>query len=238
MPRPTIDLQRDCELWCDFDTDYFDSQRNKILDRSGNGRHPVAEGGPTLGVNGPDNFEAASFDGNDDKFVLEDNGTFGITDKVSLLITIKVPKAPFGAGAANKGLIGKGNGGQLFGSSTEGIYLGINRFDNTLQLVSAGSLGRTTHVIEGDKFVTVVCVVNATNGVQSISVGGENVSKSVGGIDSLSTDKGAAIGNIKSSAGNREVAADIAQAGIWSRVLSDAEIEYLNRLTEPRRAQL
>lgn len=49
-------------------TTYFDSGKSELSDHSGYDRHAVASGGPSVGVEGPHEFQAVSLDSSDDHF--------------------------------------------------------------------------------------------------------------------------------------------------------------------------
>jgi hypothetical protein len=223
MPRPTIDLQRDCELFVDFDRDYFDSQRNKILDRSGNGRHPEASGGATLGVNGPDNFEAASFDGSDDFFVSNLGND-----------------SPTGAGGAEctSVVLAKGTG----------TFIGADEFDWTITAKNSN----VEYQIETDQkdFSNLKIPIGQTGNEFSTYVqrwDGDVHTAFLNDTSKTAQLSGSSIRNAANvqeyfigthDAKNDLLSGQVAFAAHWERALSDTEIEYLNRLTEPRRAQL
>lgn len=71
MSKPTINLNDGLQCLYYFDEQNFDNQRNQIRDHSGYARHAEASGGPTIGVEGPNDFGATSFDGSDDYFQTE-----------------------------------------------------------------------------------------------------------------------------------------------------------------------
>jgi hypothetical protein len=223
MPNPTIDLQRDCELFVDFDTDYFDSQRNKIVDRSGNGRNPEASGGATLGANGPDNFEAASFDGSDDFFDVDDRLN---ADQNQTVVALFKP-------------VSNGNNEYILNalSGSNGYRFGLEN----------GNFGM---IIKDDTGVSVSALVNNSvlnpNQFQfGASIVDDDSIRTVIGRDTVAdtTISGYSPATISASIGSDGGNGDFFGGAIsfvarWSRALNDAEIEYLNRLTEPRRAQL
>jgi hypothetical protein len=223
MPNPTIDLQRDCELWCDFDTDYFDSQRNKILDRSGNGRNPEASGGPTLGANGPDNFEAASFDGSDDFFSLDTPLAISGSHSFFLLI---------GGNASEKVISNRPAESEGFRvqASTSSQKVTFSFFDsggnvkevdfNDYQSDSPAGIYGEFNSSESE----IRLIVNNVNAGTTSAVG-----QTLGTRDFTIGATGSKIANLDGK---------ISTVARWSRTLSDAEITYLNRLTKPRRAQL
>jgi hypothetical protein len=224
MPNPTIDLQRDCELFVDFDSDYFDSQRNKILDRSGNGRHPEASGGPTLGGNGPDNFEAASFDGSDDFF---DSNTTANANEQTVMALVSLD-----AKNAQRSPIIAGDEGTF----STGFGLRQDDSDNISYFIFDGG-GSFIEIATPDynvnEFVFAVGVFDGSE-IRLIIDGDVKDSEPVTSYRQASRSTKIGTNGTTSSF----LSGDIAFTARWSRVLNDAEIEYLNRLTEPRRAQL
>jgi hypothetical protein len=226
MPEPTIDLQRDCELWCDFDTDYFDSQRNKILDRSGNGRHPEASGGPTLGANGPDNFEAASFDGGDDLFRVSNPDNPDGDNEIAFILSFRTDDFDNGTqkfmSLDGFSVILDNSGG---GRTRFGIDDANGNFVNT-----AGNIS------PNNNFQTVIAQLVNGNRLELYGDGTLDSTQQVSGPISVSNNADLTIGAQTNSTSFSEF--NVAFAAQYSRSLSDAEIEYLTRLTEPRRAQL
>jgi hypothetical protein len=221
MPNPTIDLQRDCELFVDFDSDYFDSQRNKILDRSGNGRHPEAQGGPTLGANGPDGFEAVSFDGSDDRFSL-DNSTLAGTESSGYTISFSINITQDVSGFPD--IITAAQAGQPRIETTPGEELQMFVADTTGGAQNSGRIsfsgfGTFSAVMRPEGFISLTL-----NGGETVETNdfGEDI-EPVTGISDLNQDT---------------VSMEMSFFILHSRALNDAEIDYLNRLTEPRRAQL
>jgi hypothetical protein len=226
MPNPTIDLQRDCELFVDFDTDYFNSQRNKILDRSGNGRNPEASGGPTLGAQGPDNFEAASFDGADDRF--ENDEPIAVQGSETLFVIVR----PDSFTSGNLQFIA----GNLNTSADTGA--GLLFFEDKVEYDLRDGTNSPVPVSQSDtqagQFFFLTGRFDGTQ-IELFRDGDLVDSNSV-------TTKSVGTSNFKISrkpgTTTAELDGEIVTVAKWSRALSDAEIEYLNRLTEPRRAQL
>jgi hypothetical protein len=227
MPNPTIDLQRDCELFVDFDTDYFDSQRDKILDRSGNGRHPEASGGPALGANGPDNFEAASFDGSDDFF---ETVKPPVGDEITVF---SIVRSQDGASSNNTLNVGSSKLSQFpwsFEVISDRVEFAVSDGTDNLNVsISANASGYRFAVgrAKSNDFISV-SDKGANKSVRNINIPIAQNPKTLT-IGARSDFKGG---------GSQFQQADIASVAYWSRVLSDAEVEYLFRLTEPRRAQL
>jgi hypothetical protein len=229
MVQPDIDLQRDCELWCDFDIDYFDSQRNKIRDRSGNGRNPAASGGPTLGANGPDSFEAASFDGSDDSFetptISHDVSELTVHTIVTPEVESKSSGIIYAATSEFDFSLRYRDNNEFRADVTANIPGGGTDFQSINFSASPRESIRITHIFD--------------NGIQKMFVNGELVGQNnLAGPTIAPKNSSARIFIIGSNGSGKVFTGSITMVAEWSRVLNASEIEYLNRLTEPRRAQL
>jgi hypothetical protein len=240
MPNPTIDLQRDCELFVDFDSDYFDSQRDKILDRSGNGRHPEASGGPTLGANGPDNFEAASFDGSDDKFSLNsfnETGKIPVGEKLTASVLFTVPSGS--------------SGGTLIGarsrSDFEGWKVTIENNNSTLEVstvfIDNGDLvsivPNSPPLGSVDEAILFQIKINNDDGIIKELSNGDLIRETNYSVDGpVIPDEDESILGSDATGSDGFFEGNVSFVTIHSRELNSAEDAELTRLTEPRRAQL
>jgi len=225
MPNQTIDLSRDCEAWYDFDTDYFDAQRGQIQDRSGYGRHAQANGGPTVGVEGPDSFEAARFDGSDDYF-----NTGHTFDQTGSSVTVH---AVFNSNDRSKAQAIWDQSG-----SDSGIllrYRGIN--NNFISVVKNSSDNSLIRQSQGPENEWASATLRYDGSTHSLFVNGNLIGTDTISVDQKSNDT-AHIGSASFAPPRDTFDGEIAFVGRWSRALSDAEREYLNRLTAPRRGQL
>jgi hypothetical protein len=169
-------------------------------------------------VNGPDNFEAASFDGNDDKFSLSDR--FDIPDgEPWSIFTIAKPVDGFN----RVPVVSQGNEPTLrYVTDTNKIEFLENDFD---------TVGVNIRPIGGEFNTLVFSCDGATF---NVFLNGEFE----GSTPSISTTK-LRINHIGARADSGVFGnIDMATIGVWNREFNDAEIEYLDRLTEPRRAQL
>ena len=221
MTQRTINLYDGLEVLYYFDTDYWDGGANEISDQSGHGRHATASGGPTIGVEGPNDFSAASLDGGDDLF---DVGVALPADKQTVAVLAKHDDTSSDADPLMDGT--DGNAGYRLYSYSNYIYW---------------------RVVDGDGTESYVNVVGAvTSDEWQLFIGlydGESSKVIVDGelLDSISlsthtqSNVNTRIGNNNS---NNWFNGDIAAAGRWSRALSWTEIQYLNNLTAPRRALL
>jgi hypothetical protein len=201
---------RDCELWCDFDSQYVDAQRGIVRDRSGHGRHPVASGGPTFGQNGPDSFEAVSLDTTDDFFSVpqtvgemkSEKTVFAVHDFSGSIIDSDEGTQGFSL-RSNELVVRLSDGSIIQAELSKEPSSIVGRFDNGDILVTDGK--------------------DTTTNSTSTSIGTGQTDTTIGVNNNLR------FGN---SGGKLSVLA------VWSRALSDAEIDYLNRLTAPRRSNV
>lgn len=218
----TINLNKGLEALYYFDEQNFDSQRNVIRDHSGYGRHADANGGPTIGVNGPNGFRATGFDGSDDGF---NAGPYIGLDKISVAVLFK---------SDVKNADGNGNTLVYIGSSPDNInQFGDNlRFtyrrksDDKIQSLNTGS------TIDVGEWQTAIFTQDRNKPRVTLEVDGNTAVQS-----KASNHSSAPIREV----GNGRYApwdGDIAFAAGWSRILSPAEKEFLKNITAPRRAQL
>jgi hypothetical protein len=225
MSEQTINLGKDLELWYEFSSRYFDSQRNRVQDHSGYNRNAIPSGGPGIGLSGFRSFETAEFDGTDDKF-----GTGYVnetTNTSSPQFTVFGYVRPFTTIGDRAGIIGAGE----FGNSWSMVYDGTN---NTVEMaIRSDNTGDTAiaQVNEGFDWFPAVAIVDVDE-VRCYTPGKvDTVSYNHGtGFVSNETEVGAPNGvfsNFQPFDGR------IASAGMWTRVLNDAEIEYMLRRTAP-----
>lgn len=218
----TIDLSRDLEAWYELDSNYFDSQRNVIQDQSGYGRHPTASGGPTIGVEGPNDFEAASGDGTDNQFLAPSSVT---GDTFTLFIIVK-----FEADGTNNEWVGSYDGfGINYDESDDSIGWrdGIDGTSKRFGDSNVGGWNRFTVTSEYD------------SGVDETTFRGysrENLDFNYTNSGSGKPDDDIRL--MSQWTDDKYLNGRLALFGYWSRILSDAEIGHLNRLTAPRRSQL
>ncbi len=219
MTQRTINLYDGLEALYYFDSDYFDTQTNKLKDKSGHGRHAEASGGPTVGVEGPNDFEAASFDGSDDDFNYQQKSEQEQT--ISVLVKsngypnkrhtiVEYDSVPNGYHI----LYSFGDIEFRFPDSSGNLTIETSNTPTDVWKLYTGLWdGGTVQLFEDN---TLVASAPSTS---------HNTSSRVRA-------------NIGSSGGSNYWNGDIAFAGRWSRALSDTEIEYLNSLTAPRRQML
>lgn len=220
-----INLTKDLEALYYFDEQNFDSQRNLLRDHSGYGRHATASGGPTVGVEGPNDFGATGFDGSDDQFVA-DSGLGGNKYEVSISWVRNIPENDI----QNNDL----------GFFENGLVLNYRNVGSNVVLESTAQDGNDDIKLNPDWFSAPEPYTGWQsehfvfgNGVWKWYVG--NTLWQTRGMSGPLYDS--SIINI----GNKSpeyFSGDIAFFGSWSRALADAEIAQLNRLTAPRRAQL
>lgn len=219
MTNQTINLSKGLEALYYLDPDYYDGQRGVIQDQSGYGRHASASGGPTIGVEGPNDFEATSFDGSDDRMDL--NQTLDNSGEQTVAVLVDGDEgAIFGAKSSNDGwLLSAGFGKVIYNLRDEGGNDTKVQYDLSapigLRFFAGTYDGEVMKIYDDDANVA------DTTALSSHSVASVNaaVGATANGSDSTFDGK-------------------IIFAGKWSRTLSDSEIAYLNRLTAPRRAQI
>jgi len=230
MTQQTINLYDGLEALYYFDEDYFDGTANEIKDKSGHGRHAKANGGPTVGVEGPDSFEGARLDGTDDYFkptgfpdgVLKSNefAVFALATREQQGDSERLLSQLRGEGFR---LIYREN----LRDFRFAFYDGNGDYDS-IQVDESESFGTHTFIAE-----------HSANDVFRLTIDGETrgVKSGVGYTPPDGSPESLHIGaNYDGS--KQFITGDIHALGLWSRALSDAEREYLNRLTAPRRSQL
>lgn len=236
MSSPTINLQKDLEAWYEFSEAEFDNQRGVIRDKSGYGKHGEANGGPTVGVEGPSSFEAANFDGSDDYF----HST--IPFEAGTPYTLAIAYNPDDTSSDNKGQMRFKAGGIHFihGSNRGGGEINFG-FDDD----GSGALGIfTTSVAErsGQWTVGVARVIPSESRLQALAFDGHEVlgflnTTSWDGTYDETSDDDLDVGRALTY-GPEFHNGQVAFAGAWSRVLSWAEIRYITDLTGPQRSLL
>lgn len=215
-----LDLQDGLEAWFSFDTFDTDSQRNRLLDRSGHGRHGDLSGGVTTAVESPIG-EAFSFDGSDDEAAAT---SVDVTDR-TIAALLKVDTSAIG-----------GTGREIFGDSNNGGWF-VKPDSNVFALPETGG---NNYLFDGNGYGNFaddtwhfVVTTTESNGAARYIVDGEvlELAPNQGSLDievPLRIGRGA----------NGFSAFDIAFFGAWSRVLSDAERDHIRRLTNRRVSRL
>jgi len=214
MVTPTIDLRRGLEALYYFDERYFDNGANELKDRSGKRNHATASGGPTIGVDALRSFDAASFDGTDDEFDIGDPLSSDAETRAALV---------------NTNIADQDDDYHFFDDGTR--YLRHNR--NSSWEYKAENEDGTTQQIQKDYGADRWALVVGTYDTLEISliVNGEVIARQDANWKLPSS-------NVRIGNGyfGKNFDGEIAFAAKWSRELRQAEIEYLNRLTGPRRA--
>lgn len=227
----SINLNKGLEALYYFDEQNFDNQTNQLQDYSGYGRHAVARGGPTVGVNGPDDFEAASFDGIDDYF--SNNSVRAGQKEMTLTMLIKFDRAnkqsPFSSDInIAPGIVLNTANGDLFGlrvwNNDGGRYDAevefFDRFNEYFLLTHRfGAKPSQFDTFFDDQLKPEVSTGDIGDNelrvpFNELNIGAQNQQTS------------------------NPLSGEVAFTALWRRALSYAEIEQLNRMTAPRRAQL
>jgi len=216
-------LRRDLELLATFDSDHTDAANGVVKDFSGKERHLQASGGPTYGESSPVG-EAVAFDGTDDFFKptgLED-GVF--KDESFTNATLARYTGPDdGNGRIYSQLRSTGDRIQYNNEFTNIKYIGIDRNSDLF------ILEKDTDMRE---YTLVVSQYDAENDVHRVAVDGE-VGDTAEGIGHETATGGNADYHLGADFdGGFTSAIDVAFNARWSRALSDAEIEELNRMTD------
>jgi hypothetical protein len=223
MSNPTIDLSKDLEAFYDFDTRYWDPQRNELKDQSGYARHTEAVGGPSIGVQSVDDWEAAAMDGIDDRF--DCPTSLGVSGAQTLLMYIQ--NGPQGWPRELFDNIGTNDGTKVIQDDPGDLFVRIYDGAGTQQEFQASAgipdeTGLVGFIYDGSE---VSVVRNST-----VDTVGSLASNSPG------TGNATIIGN--DSGGNDAGEYNL----IWffraSRAINEAEFKYLTKSTSLRRAML
>lgn len=219
-----LNLRDGLEAFYVFGSDNFNDQANHIRDLSGYGRHADASGNPSVGADSYRDFGATSFDGSDDLF----NVPVAAEDDIRITTDITVHIKFIDRDVSNFS--------QYVGFDYGGVwYLYSN--NGTARFGQEDGSGGETNVgtpIEADRWNSVTAVRRPSENTIEIR-NGNDLSKSAYTAE-LTANKDFKIGTRDASTGF--IDGSIAVIGIWSRVLSESEIEQLNRLTGPMEARL
>jgi hypothetical protein len=219
-----INLNKGLEALYYFDEQNFDSQRNLLRDHSGYARHAKASGGPAVGVEGPDDFGATSFDGSDDYFQsdLDDNDT-GLTAFLVADISNQERAIAFGSGNFAGSGQPDSRGWTIRPANNTVEFRLVDSNGNYNQGSIETSPGYNSYFIRWDGEKATYRRNKDIAGIRTVE--SRNLS-----LEPLSVGYYGPLADY--------VNMDVAVAGLWYRGLNDAEIAHLNRLTAPRRAQL
>jgi len=219
---PTIDLQRGLEVWYDLSSKYFDSQNNRMQDKSGYGRHAEASGGLTVGVEGPDSFEATSFDGSDDVFGTGDS--LAVSGAQTVFAIAKMDVLDGGRHI----IVGNDdgtNGYALRTKSNNDLNFYIRGSTNSVVSWSGVETNVWYRILAYHDGMTTFLVVDGDLKTTDDTLSGQNTG-----------DDNTQIGNYPRN--DHDFQGDIAAVARWSRALSWSEIQYLTDFTGPRRGTL
>jgi hypothetical protein len=228
MTQRTINLYDGLEALYYFDSDYFDGTTGELKDKSGHGRHATANGGPTVGVNGPNDFKAASFDGTDDFF----GSSFGFgTHHQEFTVAVLVQYRELS------------NSAGIFNIDDDGTWLNYREAFDDWEWSVRDEDGTFK---AGNANINVAPYENTwevlTGGFDPIdSSSGEFFLKSHTTQNQNREELNRTLQQYSNSVQinqDRDYDGSIAFAALWTRVLTDAEREYIGNLTAPLRAQL
>jgi hypothetical protein len=224
--KRTINLYDSLEALYYFGTEYWDGGANELSDMSGHGRHADAQGGVAVSSEGPDAFGAASFDGTDDVFTV-DNSAFLQDVPFSFAVTFlqeDTTRNHFLGGWT--GLAASGNGFAIHNSfGRERVEFMVNSGDDSIKL---------TQYADTDRWYTAIARYDGTVARMTTDKG-TYVGKGGGSYDSpTSGAQPQAIGANLSNDSNY-LNGKIAFVGAWSRILTDTETQAILDMTGPRR---
>ena len=220
----TINLQKGLEALYYFDEKYLDQNDDSIGDHSGKGRRAEASGGPTVGVPGPNDFQAASFDGIDDVIKLSDSTGMPSSDNEPVTFAVRI-KTYADDGANEYFFSSQGSGG--FQNNTYSLVFDANIFG-----ITGG---------DNDDYTRLRGEYNTEEWFDFVGIyDGEEFRIYFDGvfIDRTDVDVTLQDGNPDYTIKSENHSYDLAYACVWSRAISYEEIQTLNRMTAPRRAQI
>ena len=237
MTQRTINLYDGLEALYYLDSDYFDSGSNELKDKSGHGLHAEAEGGPTVGVAGPGEFEATEFDGSDD--VLVRQADVMTEDEFTAFGILRVNDV-----VGNGGTITTSSGGN--NTVSDGWELGqVNETNDRFNVVI-----RDNDAPGGQRRVLTRNLSDSIGEWFRVSLtfdSSEGIARAYYGFDAELSSRGPqAVSEYTSNdtmrfamrgSGN-PVDCTVAVGSFWSRVLNQSELKLVHKLTGPRRAQL
>jgi hypothetical protein len=224
----TINLRDGLEALYYFGENDFDPQRNQLQDHSGYGRHATANGSPTVGVNGPNDFEAANFSGGNSGDYFAVPSGFIDVDDFSISCLIKAPLSADGSGTSilntdnvdsdHLQLRYTANGSIKFGIGESGV-----KFDVT-----------STQGYHDDEYHTITAVRegNEIRLYIDSNLVNSNSNSNIGSVSNNNPYIGA------KRDGSKNFSGEMAFVMYHTRAVSYSEIERINDLTAPRRSQL
>jgi hypothetical protein len=241
MPNQTIDLWNGLEAWYDLDPRYYDNQRGVLADKSGHGRVADVRGSVSIGVEGPDSFKASEFSGNGSgDFLVHEDEVDGLSDFSSSFTAFTLVNPTSGT-IGREDALAVGNNSQFgwiitYDKKDEKFVVSLEIKDGSGGFSSIG-MTVPNGSMPPNRWYVVTLKYDISDHTFTLTVGGETVIKSFdyGLFKQNNDDPLILVGKSQGSSG-REISGSIASSAIWSRTLSDAEIEYLNNLTAPPRS--
>lgn len=214
-----IDLQKGLEALYTFDNADTDGQRNRLLDRSGNGNHGDLNGGVTTGTNSKVG-EAYSFDGSDDNVTSSNfqGWVNNLNDEFSVFVLFKVNSL-----SSTSGVLNSGQGPLSIGVETDGsIRCAVNYTDAGNDFYADGSVSTA-------EWVTASVVSSISEGSIITRQGNDVINlRTPNGTNYVKKD----YITMGADAFGNNLSGNIAAAGFWTKALSKSEIEQLNRQTD------
>jgi hypothetical protein len=223
MTQRTINLYDGLELLYYMDSDFVDFGSNTISDMSGHGRHGDVNGGITFGENGLNDLKSANF--NSSSEIL----TSGIDDfdNFNTLTFFGIVKLRDETADIRLFRLTPNQAMELKSDSGAGLTLRVNRFDEDFKLSTRNDLF-DEHIMYAVRFdETSLELIISRFSTGSFDRAVRNTSSGV----PVNTPDTVVIGEGASNA-------DHTLFGASSRLLSDAELKLLSRLTATRQQLL
>lgn len=232
MTKPSIELRRGLEALFYMDERYWDGTKNELKDRSGKRNHASATGGPTVGVQGPREYDAAYFDGTDDLFSFADDETHSGLTEFSIFVVFKIDVLPSTAGR-NYELIRRTVNDNAFDLK---IHENGDRLEWHVNAGGTWNTVETSAAMETERWYYATALYEDP----------EMTLRVAGGVDETLAKTHSTGGEVTSSTSTVKIGSDgtagytegwIAVASYWSeKSLSETEIKALLNASGPRRA--
>lgn len=220
MTERAINLYDGLEALYYFDSSYFDGTANEVKDKSGYNKHAQARGAPTIGVSGPQSFEAASFDGSDDGF---ETDFFKPESEFTITIRYKISQhKDFNRLWDNGGSV------NFYLTNEGGLRIFIWDDADTRYQMSGG-------IIDTGKWYNSTLLWDGAD--VHLYVNNELISTIDGFGDTVQETNQVVFLGMNSNISNY-LNGSMVYSGWWSRALNYSELTFLNNMTSPRRQLL